>query len=267
MSIELVRKLPYNHPYRWDGTLFGGPKLWQPDEITTALWLDAADESTITLNGSNVSQWDDKSGNSRHAAQGTASAQPSYQTGVLNGENVVRFDGTADWLSGSMDNTQSAYSMYVVVKVDNDPPSGDANGCWDFSSAALISHYPFTDSNIYDNFGTNTRKSTGNPSPSLASWRIYNVDSSSGNWTSRIDGTQFYTTPSNTVGMSSVYAIGQSRSGESRWLDGDIGEFIVIPSVLSQANRQKLEGYLAWKWGLEANLPAGHPYENAPPTV
>lgn len=43
-----------------------------------------------------------------------------------------------------------------------------------------------------------------------------------------------------------------------------------IPSVarqLSTANRQRLEGYLAWKWALEANLPAGHPFKNTPPTV
>jgi hypothetical protein len=31
------------------------------------------------------------------------------------------------------------------------------------------------------------------------------------------------------------------------------------------SDREKLEGYLAWKWGLEANLPNGHPYENAAP--
>ena len=49
--------------------------LWTPANINTALWLDGADASTITLNGSTVSQWNDKSGNGRHVSQATASQQ------------------------------------------------------------------------------------------------------------------------------------------------------------------------------------------------
>jgi hypothetical protein len=46
---------------------------------------------------------------------------------------------------------------------------------------------------------------------------------------------------------------------------GYIGEVITYPSVLTDTNRQKIEGYLAWKWGLQGSLPIGHPYKNAPP--
>jgi len=35
-----------------------------------SLWLDAADSSTLTLSGSNVIQWNDKSGNGNHALNG-----------------------------------------------------------------------------------------------------------------------------------------------------------------------------------------------------
>lgn len=82
MVLELVNKLPYDHPYRWDGTAVGGVKLWRPDELggSLALWLDAEDVNTITLNGSNVTQWDDKSGNNYHATQAVATDQPLYTT-------------------------------------------------------------------------------------------------------------------------------------------------------------------------------------------
>ena len=33
------------------------------------------------------------------------------------------------------------------------------------------------------------------------------------------------------------------------------------------SNVEKAEGYLAWKWGLQSNLPISHPYKNAAPTV
>ena len=47
-----------------------------------ALELDASDASSLTLVGSNVSQWDDQSGNARHATQGVAANQPLYVAGT-----------------------------------------------------------------------------------------------------------------------------------------------------------------------------------------
>ncbi len=58
-----------------------GRPAWTPSLIQTALWLDAADTNTITLNGSTVSQWNDKSGNGRNAVQATASNQPGWGVG------------------------------------------------------------------------------------------------------------------------------------------------------------------------------------------
>jgi hypothetical protein len=42
--------------------------------------------------------------------------------------------------------------------------------------------------------------------------------------------------------------------------------FASASTPLSTTDRQKLEGYLAHKWGLAANLPADHPYKSAAPT-
>lgn len=54
---------------------------WTPAQLSTALWLDAADTSTITLSGPRVSQWADKSGNGRNATQGVAANQPGWGVG------------------------------------------------------------------------------------------------------------------------------------------------------------------------------------------
>ena len=48
---------------------------------------------------------------------------------------------------------------------------------------------------------------------------------------------------------------------------GDIGEIITYPSVLSATDRQRVEGYLAWKWGLQESLPIGHACKSSPRTV
>jgi hypothetical protein len=48
---------------------------------------------------------------------------------------------------------------------------------------------------------------------------------------------------------------------------GFVTEVVYTNTALSTTDRERLEGYLAWKWGLEANLPAGHPFRNITPTV
>jgi hypothetical protein len=51
-------------------------------------------------------------------------------------------------------------------------------------------------------------------------------------------------------------------TANSRYLDGNISEILVYDSALSNTDRQNIEGYLAWKWGLQSALPASHPYNN-----
>jgi sugar lactone lactonase YvrE len=60
------------------------------------------------------------------------------------------------------------------------------------------------------------------------------------------------------------YATGIFKSGV---YNGSIGEVILFNSTLSTSDRQKVEGYLAWKWGLQAKLPVSHPYYSAAPAT
>jgi hypothetical protein len=46
---------------------------------------------------------------------------------------------------------------------------------------------------------------------------------------------------------------------------GHIAEVIYYSGRLSLAQRQQVEGYLAWKWGFQKSLPANHPYRYYPP--
>jgi hypothetical protein len=42
---------------------------------------------------------------------------------------------------------------------------------------------------------------------------------------------------------------------------------LIFNSKLAVSDRQKMEGYLAWKWNLQSNLPSNHPYKNAKPVA
>ncbi len=49
------------------------------------------------------------------------------------------------------------------------------------------------------------------------------------------------------------------------YLNGDIAEIIVYFASLSDVQRMSVDGYLAWKWGLQSSLPQTHPWKLFPP--
>ena len=47
----------------------------------------------------------------------------------------------------------------------------------------------------------------------------------------------------------------------------DMYELLQYDGEITVTQRQQIEGYLAWKWGLQSTLPAGHPFKTAAPTA
>ena len=70
------------------------------------------------------------------------------------------------------------------------------------------------------------------------------------------------------VGAHPDGATGFTPPMSNSFLNGNIAEIIgyAPPTNMSVADIKRVEGYLAWKWGLQANLPANHPHYSAQPT-
>ncbi len=66
---------------------------------------------------------------------------------------------------------------------------------------------------------------------------------------------------------SNVVGVGCFAAGGAGWMQGDWAEVLIIRGELVETDRQKLEGYAAWQWGLQADLPLDHPYAGAAPTI
>jgi hypothetical protein len=248
---------------------------WTPTALSTALWLDANDASTITLNGSTVSQWRDKSGNARHASQATVANQPMYSATEFNGNGRIRFDGTNDSLSiastALFSSGNANLSMFFVY-------SSIASSGY----GAIFANYIAGNLEVlYATSGLGYAMPWGlynNAPMDLASGgyvqnkkSIIGAIRNSGVFTGYTDGT----TDLSVSNSASVYT---ESNTQSQWYIGsnnvggenanvEIAEIILVNSAISTTDRQRLEGYLAWKWGLVANLPSGHPYKNSPPTV
>lgn len=88
------------------------------DLANLAIWLDAADASTITLDGSSkVSQWSDKSGNARHASA-IVNQRPDYLTSGINGMPAVRGDGVDDFMEWTPFASGTNHNFYLAVAFD-----------------------------------------------------------------------------------------------------------------------------------------------------
>jgi hypothetical protein len=261
----------------WKIAVMATADIWTPSNITTALWLDAADASTITESSGAVSEWRDKSGNGYHVSQGTSSNQPATGTNTLNGINVLTFDGSNDILVSANNQPLLEYvSVYVVVRSSNvSARQGIVTKKRDsiFGFPQFEFRFGIRETNsgsdgkldyaIYDT--SSVEIITSATSLANNTWAIISGENTSTDTTIKINGSVDTT---NTTSLSIDTAskdtanrlfVGGSQSGV-RHLSGDIAEVIICLT-----NQEKIEGYLAHKWGLTANLPSDHPYKNNPP--
>ena len=246
---------------------------WTPSEIVTACWFDAADVETITEVSGSVSQWDDKSGNLNHVSEGTAVYQPTYSSTGWDGSlptidfTITGSDGNqlASLTSNGFTGTEHVIfamteplsrnnqTRHTVLKLSS---SAGAKDLYNKASAGVK--------------GMGTRDATltyvGEVPGRPIRKQMLTYDYSSGGEFYR-DGDSVFSGAWNpkTILIDGGFKISSATS--SRY-DGKMSEIIIMNrSDCDNATRQKVEGYLAWKWGLVSNLPIDHPYKDAPPTV
>jgi hypothetical protein len=102
-----------------------------------------------------------------------------------------------------------------------------------------------------------------------AAYHIIVCRRNSGIITGNFDGTAFTTDNGAKVNNGDLnndadFRVGATSTGGLD-TDMDLAETLIGTGTLSDLNRSKLEGYLAHKWGLKANLPSNHPYRYASP--
>lgn len=242
--------------------------LWTPADLPDLyMWFDASDASTITLSGSDVTQIDDKSGNNYHATQPVVSDAPEWGAALINGLNVLDFNKTNNHMVtggvAALDRSMAIVAVY---------PTG---------SATRVPTGVRDSANERSYIGQNGLKSR------FAAAEVGNIDGDSllGNTTNvqvgyhntakvmrhYLNGTQdINTTFTGTIGSVENYYLGNLNDAGSPnnfvVFNGKLAEVVFTSNTISDLNREKLEGYLAHKWGSEGLLPASHPYKSAPPT-
>jgi hypothetical protein len=224
-------------------------RAWSPAVLRPILWTDASDTSTITLNGSTVSQWGDKSGNGRNLVQATATAQPGYNATTFNGKPGITFDGIDDILLSSSLTGISGAAPRTIAYVSRRVGVG---------SGPLIQVGTTT---VLRAFGR-TVGLTGllyhwaaDLTMSTAGLNVNNqevIQSTGAVSTGFRDGTQIASGSFALNTLNTVLHVGGRVPPDfspAIYCGCVFAEIIVLDKVLSVDERQLLEGYFAWKWG------------------
>ena len=271
---------------------------WTPLELPDlALWLDGSDAATLFLdtagtqpvtdNGA-VARWNDKSGNGRNFTQATSANRPTYVASSINGLGAATFNGSAGFMSAgdTLDLSTNSLGIMAVVKYNTGNTSGIiigksryAVGSGRYFMGRFLTGFSFGTGTQYQYAGQSDFASAISTADSSAAPRLLGFDlnrQAAGFIKNRIDGvvaatsnftgnaTDFNSTDELWIGAYQGTG-GTNPPTANSHLNGVIAEMVAVQTALPDPDRQALEGYLAWKWGTQANLPADHPYKIAPP--
>jgi hypothetical protein len=259
------RSLPTTHPYY---NALPSTPLFTPAQLSgLVLWMDPTDITTLTLSGSSVTQWRDKSATG--AIFNTVNGNPVYTTSLINGRPGIDLTNATGFISSATQTLTSSLTMAMILVVKSGigawgsfftHGSRDLDIALERNSISAGTTLQFQTAN--DNSGANLTFTTDQVSLYLGT-----MTTGTSRFFERFGGkTTTTTTATNsstiTVGLQTI-RIGRSDVGEN--CNSFIGEIVYYNRVLSTQERQQLEAYLAWKWGLQDSLPSTHPYSNFRP--
>ncbi len=256
------------------------------------LWLDANDSTSLytgsdcttgqsPLNGALIGCWADKSGNANNAGKvtnGTYESSPSYVTSAINGNPIIRFNGSSAYLRigtsllASMSGGVATGATVFIVATTTTTTSTTTS-----QHSSIMELYPYTggiyfnvhlpwydDSTVYwDNDGASTQTGTGrlttpwtssmNDTPNL--WTMDSVGTSQMDiWHNGALRATQNTAKLGQYGNSFSLDIGRYNhysAGYYGFYNGDIAEILIYNTPLSTTTRQEIEEYLGGKWDIK----------------
>jgi hypothetical protein len=226
------------------------------------LWLDASDASTLfdaTTGGSlvaadgGVARWEDKSGNARHATQGTEANRPLRKTAQQNGLDALSFDGSNDRMVLSSITIPASHSVFQVYQRNT---SGIQSFGLASTSGAGSPPYPslwFTDNILYQVSNADfTTHGTANTNTGY--FLVSTIRNGTTSVLLRRNGADVASVTTGagvtSAASGSWNAIAVRDAGFQNRHTGNLCEIIVYDSALSDTNREAVETYLLAKWGI-----------------
>ena len=261
--------LPTGHP----GTsLRAFSTSFTPKSVgTMALWLDASDSSTITLSSGSLTAWADKSGTGYTASRYTGDAGTLTTSSTAGRTSVYTSSPRMIIRSFVWNNT---FTQFIVAKATNNSITIGLSDV-EFGTNYLNQYnwiYTLNGPLVIVNktLGIVDIQYWPSPVPVANTWVILCIGFNLGtvlthytlNGTSRLayTGSGSSVSAGSNTGYFTINGLSYLSDGEKY-----IGEILHYNRSLSVNERQQVEGYLAWKWGIQSSLPTTHPYTKSSP--
>jgi hypothetical protein len=218
------------------------------------LWLKP--DSLSLADNAEVETWPDSSGNGRDAVQATSTKRPLFKTNFRNGNGVLKFDGSDDFLAPPA----ASYSVQTIIAVFHRLALHSYDGVITARVSPNSTLVPASD--IDGGFGGSglavdkLRSTAASGTHSFVSVDGVSVSANSFDTSSDITATagqwHVITTVRTTASAAGAknWAIGADVLNTSRTWDGYIAEIIIYNTALPAADRQKVERYLGAKYAI-----------------
>jgi hypothetical protein len=260
----LTANLPTTHP-GYKATLFKSvtsapPTVtyFKPTQITGCqLWLDADDSTTQTFSGSGLTAWQDKSSNAYNFNQLGSAPQNFTATNAIigtpiNGKRTLYFDPGASIKQNTL--IDGVKNMFWVGRIIS-----SGTNYFLFGSDSYYDWHAQTYPGKFCEDATVCQTGIRNASPSA----LYTSDAAA-TTNAAFSAISYPTAPaisilsvSGITGSTRFQGLCYDRIYHTGWC-GDLAEVITFSTALSTADIQRVESYLAQKWGLTSNLPSSH---------
>lgn len=215
---------------------------FDPLSLSPACWYKPETLSALA-DGAAVSSWTDSSGNARHAVQATGGNQPICKEAIVNGKDVVRFDGVDDFLRASFTLVQPEH-IFIVCRWRATSATTDHI----IDAAATV-----FGGTLWQDSGTTVKAYSGTATLTVAasgsdSWRQYAILFNGAGSETRVDGGTAVTGNLGALNMGGLTIGSGGGSGVAQSAEADVAEILIFPTALSNDDRIAVEGYLRGRY-------------------
>jgi hypothetical protein len=235
------------------------------------VWLDAADNNTLydanikekASFNNHVFSWLDKSNFNNYAFGSNTDVLPIRRGYIQKNLDVIEFNQS--YLT-----IPTAYyplDAFMVLKLDNLSNTYGILGIGPNTNTFSSLSYNTSGGNLWTLNSTNGNILTS-PAETSGNFLLMELSIGNNNNYIRRNGTDISNVTSGifTLPANSNIIIGNNNNFDySKKLKGYIGEILMFDRQLNSIDRQQIEGYLSWKWGLQSFLPSNHTYKNSAP--
>lgn len=221
----------------------GGLQLWYDCSDRNTIF-DATTGGSIPAGGSGVKRLEDKSGNNNHATEGTN--PPTRQTNIQNGRDVIRFNGSTQFLA--LTTGLVGTGPWTIFAVQSRSSSANRMiSLGSLSNLLPMAPFQYNDGKVYmantTRFTSATDGSTG--------WQLFTGSTPSGGGSLSIwrGGVPLVDSESATAVAAPFNRVG-IRGSDMAF--GDLGEVLFFNRTLTDGERKMIELYLGVKWAIGA---------------